>query len=348
MLAGAILLVGQSSSEPHWPGDLCARPTELGVLGANPIVCLEVLGQSVLDRLVQRLLQDGIQLITVVMRSSFSDLVHIPSIARVRINPIPSPIDLWSAAECVVREYVDHGVELVLLTGLGAYTDLDCADLIRFHREKQQGLTTVTKDGDSLDSWLISAHEARKTQRMGLRGLVDQEDLAGRTPYALPGYVRRLNDASDLRALVTDGFLSLSPLRPKGREVKPGVWFGDAVRVHSRARIVAPAYLGCETMLRADTLVTRFSTVERGCDIRENTVIEDTSVLPNTRVGKGLNVAHTVVDGNKLFPLRQPIVVEIHDSRFLGRTLPLEAANSAGRGADSPSLAQRLLATAWY
>jgi hypothetical protein len=348
MLAGAILLVGQSSSEPHWPGDLCARPTELGMLGANPIVCLEVLGQSILDRVLQRLLQDGIQLITVVMRTNCSHLVRTPSTARVRINAVSSPIDLWSTAECVVREYVDHGVELVLLTQLGAYTDLDCADLIRFHREKQQGLTPVAKDGGLLNSWLISAHEAREAQRMGLRGLVDQESLAGRTPYSLPGYVRRLNDASDLRALVMDGFLSLSPLVPKGREVKPGIWFGDAVRVHPRARIVAPAYLGREAVLRADTLVTRFSAVERSCDIRENTVIEDTSVLPNTRVGKGLNVAHAVVDENKLFPLRQPIVVEIHDSRLLGRTLPLEAANSGGRGADSSSLAQRLLATAWY
>jgi hypothetical protein len=64
-------------------------------------------------------------------------------------------------------------------------------------------------------------------------------------------------------------------------------------------------------------------------------------------VGKGLNVAHAVVDGNKLLPLRHHVVVEIQDDKLLGRTLPIESSQPASGGSSGTSLAERLLATAW-
>ncbi len=347
MPAGAILVVGQYSRDAHWASNPWGRANEPGMLGGNPIACLELLGQSVLERVVQRLQHDGVKPVTIVVRDEFSHLVRTPATLRASIQSVPSKVDLWSAAECILRQYIQHGVELILLTRLGAYMELDLGHLIRFHRATGQGVTALTTENGPLDSWVIDAAEARKMPRLGLPLLVQREIPAGATPYPVQGYVCRLEEAVDLRRLVVDAFLSRCAIRPQGREVRPGVWFDDGAQVHRRARIVAPAYVGRGAKLRADTLVTRFSALERGCDVQAGTVIEDASVLANTYVGKGLNVAHAIVDGTRLLPLRHRLVVEIQDSKLLGRTTSPESTRSVAGGASSTSLAERLLATAW-
>jgi NDP-sugar pyrophosphorylase family protein len=347
MLAGAILVIERSSPEHNAPRDSRGQMTEPGILGGNPIACVELLGQSVLDHVVQKLRHDGVKLITVVIKDEFSHLARMSATPVTTINTVALQTDLWSAAECVLREYVQHGVELVLLTRIGAYAELDLADLIRFHRDTKQGITALTKHREAMDSWIIEAGEVRNMRRLGLPQLLNREDLGSATPYALPGYVCRLDEPSDLRQLVIDAFLSRCSIHPRGRELKPGVWVDDGAQVHRRARVVAPAYLGSGAKLRADTLVTHFSTLERDCDVHDGTVIEDSSILANTCVGKGLNVAHAVVDGNKVFPLRQPIVVEVQDSKLLGRTASTEVPRPVAGGVGGASLAERLLATAW-
>jgi NDP-sugar pyrophosphorylase family protein len=191
MLAGAILVVGQGPQR-HWAGVSWEYPTEPGVLGENPIVCLELLGQSVLDRTIQKLLRDGVKLVTVVIREEFSHLARTSEIQGARIHSVPPEIDLWSAAECTLREYVDEGLDLVLLTRLNAYAELDLGDLVRFHRATKQGVTAVTKDSEPLDSWVIEADEVREMRRIGLPVLVNREGLSGATSYSVPGYVSRL------------------------------------------------------------------------------------------------------------------------------------------------------------
>src|SRR5262249_49917645 len=166
------------------------------------------------------------------------------------------------------------------------------------------------------------------------------------TPYPVEGYVCGLNETSDLRQLVMDAFLSRCSVRPRGREVRPGVWLDEGTQVHRRAQITGPAYVGRGAMLRANTQLSDFSTLERGCIVDEGTVIEASTVLMNTFVGRGLNVFQSIVDGNHLHPLRQNVVVEIRDQRLLGRTVPSEPVRVASGGAGA-SLAERLLATAW-
>jgi NDP-sugar pyrophosphorylase family protein len=347
MSVGAILVIGQSSGERHWARNSWGHLSEPGMLGGSPIACLELLGQSVLDCVVEKLQRDGVKLVTVVVREESSHLVRTSAMSRARISLVPQSIDLWSAAECVLREYVKHGTQSVLMSTVGAYAELDFAQLIRFHRETKQGLTSVADGSGHLGFWVVDARRVVATRAMGVSGLMDfgaDDEVAS---YPFRGYVNPLKNAGDLRRLVVDAFLSRCAIRPRGREVRPGIWFDDGARAHRSARIVAPAYLGCGTRLRADTLVTHSSALERGCDIHDGTVIEDASVLANTYVGKGLNVAHSVVDGNRLFPLRNHVAVEIQDGKLLRRTVPIEPPVSVAGSATSTSLAERLLATAW-
>jgi NDP-sugar pyrophosphorylase family protein len=139
--------------------------------------------------------------------------------------------------------------------------------------------------------------------------------------YLTSGYVNRLNDARDLRRLAVDAFLGRCAIRPRGREIKPGVWIDDGARVHRSARIVAPAYIGRGTRVRASALITRCSNVERRCLVDYGTAIEDSSMLPYTYVGRGLDLAHSVCDGSRLVNLARNVAVTVEDAKIIGRTV---------------------------
>jgi hypothetical protein len=347
MLVGAILVIGQPSSGSHWAHDSCGSLAAPGMLGRTPIACLELLGRSVLDRVVQKLQHDGVELITVVARDEFSHLARTSATSRTKIRSIAPSVDLWSAAECTSREYVEQGVEIVLLSSVRAYAELDFPDLIRFHREMKQGLTSVTDQGGPVDFRVVDARRVAATRAVGLSGLTDHGTDAEVALYPLQGYFNPLKDAHDIRQLIVDAFLSRCSIRPQGNEITEGIWLDDGARVHRRARIVAPAYIGSSARLRAGTLVARFSALEQGCDIHEGTVIENSSILAHTSVGKGLNVTDSVADGNRLFLLRSHMAVEIRDNKLLHRTLPDKTLGSVAGGASSSSLAERLLAATW-
>ena len=77
--------------------------------------------------------------------------------------------------------------------------------------------------------------------------------------------------------------------------------------------MVAPAYIGRGTRIAAQCLVTRGSSVESNCQVDYGTVVEDSSILSNSYVGIGLDLSHSVVDGNNLLNLERKIVVDFGD-----------------------------------
>jgi len=91
----------------------------------------------------------------------------------------------------------------------------------------------------------------------------------------------------------------------------------EGAEIHRRARVVAPAYIGGGSKVRADALITRFSNIERDCCIDCGTAVEDSSVLANTSVGIWLDLCHAVVRENMLLNLERDVLIEILDSRVL-------------------------------
>ena len=102
-------------------------------------------------------------------------------------------------------------------------------------------------------------------------------------------------------------------MRPLGHEIKPGIWIDEGAEIDRQARIVAPAYIGRGSKVREDTLITRFSSIEKDCYIDCGTVIEDSSILENTQIGIWLEVRHAVANGNNLLSLEHQVVLEISD-----------------------------------
>ena len=317
-----------------------------GLVGQKLTCLQEIFGQSMLDRTIRGLRQGGVKAITVVApdNSFFAHKNSSDSVTRLKL--VPPQISLWSAAECVLREYVRRGVEHILLSNTAAYAELDLTGIVRFNREKNQPLTSVVDSRGTLGIWYLAAKEIERVKRMGLEALIAGASASNLVPYFLRSYSNRLESAYDMRRLIEDAFLSRCAIRPCGREVKPGVWFDDGARIHRRARVVAPVYLGRGTTIGSDTLIAEFSNIERDCEVNNAAIIKAASILPETYIGRGLRVTSAVVDGNKYLHLGSNTVTQIGDPRIVRRRVPVGPNHSLESRSRENSLAQRLLATA--
>jgi hypothetical protein len=278
----------------------------------SPIAFLEVLGKSVLDRTMERLRQSGVEQLSVISEDRARGGIHSsPHFAT-------STGGFWPAWDCVVSQYLNEGIEALLLMRLGSYVELDLPDLLRLHRETSSPLTQVCTPRTALDVVLVDAAQLRNgagSYRSRLSALIAQ-----RQRYNFGGYTNLLTDPGDFRRLVQDAFLGRCAIRPAGREVQPGIWLGENAEVDASARIVGPAYIGAQSRVRASCTISGASTVEQLCEVDCGTTIDDSCVFPGTYLGMGLSVSHALVRESKLFHLHRHVELEISDPRLIGTT----------------------------
>jgi hypothetical protein len=82
--------------------------------------------------------------------------------------------------------------------------------------------------------------------------------------------------------------------------------------------LLAPAFIGRRAKVRASAVITRCSTVEHHSEVDFGTVLENSSVLPYTYVGAGLDANHAVLGRKRLAHLRRSVEIEISDPKLLG------------------------------
>ncbi len=309
MNLGAILVIGSNSAAGEEISDTHEWQE---FLGANPIASIEVLGQSILQRAIKRLQSEGVTEITVVSARRVASLLD----RQPGRGIVYGLGDVWSTAQPRLGEYFETGCEAILLMRLGAYVEFELTHLMQFHRDKGQTITPVCDGDGPLDYWLLDASLHRQTNFID-PVVARISAAADVTPYRTSEYVNRLANAHDLRQLVVDSFLGHCQIRPNGVQKKPGVWVDQGAQVHRRARLVAPAYIGRNVKVQSDALITRCSSLERGCEVGYGTVVEDASILAGTYVGAGLDVTHAVVSGSTLVNLRHDVALQVNDPQLL-------------------------------
>jgi carbonic anhydrase/acetyltransferase-like protein (isoleucine patch superfamily) len=283
------------------------------------ITCADILGQSVLDRTVARLRHAGVRTISVI---GGRNLASLPSNRDVEIIEAGNSFARWPAAQRKMREQGVQGIETVLMIGLGAYMELDVAKAVKFHRAKGTPLTQLEDIQGPLDFWVVDS-KWFNTAANGCTLPFRYGEFPGLPiPCRMTGYVNRLAEARDLRRLVLDAFLSRCELKPRGREVRPGIWADEGACVHKLTRLVAPIYLGRSTKVGPSAVITRFSNLERHCQVGAGTVVDSTSVLPHTVLGKGLDISHAVVDGNKFLDVNRNVALQIDDPKLIRDSAP--------------------------
>ena len=337
----AIVMVGDASQEPV----AGSRPE---TIGGVPIAYLDVLGMSVLRRVLARLRRCGVTGTTLITDASPDAEPFlkraIAGIALSRVNAAGE--QLWQAAENTFLNYAESGAELVITLRIGPYMDVDYEELIQHHLDHRCAVTmAVDSSGASLDLFVLSAC-SRKDAITLFRSHLKQLRRECQ-PFPVTSYINRLRTAADLRCLAMDGLLRKNSVLPVGKEIKPGIWVGEHAHIHRRARLVAPAYVGGHAKIRAAALITRGAVVESRAEVDCGTVVENSTVLAFTYVGAGLDVMHSVVGLRHLSHLLRNVEVEISDGKLVGisalRAVSRIAGSTAGFFALLPKRIHRRL-----
>ena len=317
MPVSAILVINDGTSTIGTPGDLAhgERPES----SRDSITCCDILGQSVLERMVSRLRNAGIQTISVIGGPTVGSL---PKTRGIEVIVTRNSFGRWPAAQQTMREQSAQGIKTVLMIGLGAYIEMNVEQALKLHRAQGAPLSQLQDNQGPLDFWIVNSRWF-STAAAGCTLPFRYGEFPGLpVPCPMNGYVNRLTEARDLRRLVADAFLSRCEIRPPGREVRPGIWVDDRARVHSTARLVAPVYLGRSAKIGPSAVITRFSNLERHCQIGAGTVVDEATVLSYTEVGSGLDVSHAVVDGSNFVDLDRNIALQIDDRNLIRDTTP--------------------------
>jgi hypothetical protein len=315
---GAIVVVG-AEVESIFPAGPAApagphavtEPVRL----SDPLACVEILGRSAADRMIERFVQAEAELVSVIVQEGWHRGPVFSGASKNLEYQVVS--DVGTAVVRTLRDHAQRGIEHSFLLSGCVYAETDVLDLFYFHREGKRAATRARNRQGSLNLWVV---DCEKAQDSGLPGLLARADESG-TSYFIREYVNCLNQPADLRRWAADALQGRCSTIPSGRKVKPGIWIADGAEVHRRARIVAPAYIGRGTRLHEDTLITRGSNLEECCYIDYGTVIEESSILKNTHVGIWLDVCNSIADGNKLVSLKRDTVLEIADPSVLRSTV---------------------------
>jgi hypothetical protein len=276
---------------------------------ATPLAMVEVLGRSVMARLADELGRAGIEEI-----SMFGNGLAGRTFDSSREA---SAQEAWSHANQQWITALQSGAEAILVMRLGAYVEVDFKDALIFHVEHGHAITRAFDRDEPLDLWIIDP--TRISEESDLLTALNDADSAH---YLVRGYINRLEHPCDLRRLVVDSLTARCSLRPRGEEVRPGVWLDNGAQVHRDARVVAPAFIGRGAVIGEQCLITRCSSIESDCQIDYGTVVEDSSILSNSYVGIGLDLSHSIVHGNYLLNLERGVALEIADPCVIRQNRP--------------------------
>lgn len=303
MELGTIIITSNTPAKSTGQSPRTASGRSTAPYSNCPVAYWDVLGQSILQRTVARLRRSGVRLVTVVQKENN--------------NSTDSQSEGWERA---FFEYVRTGVERVMLISLGAYSEFEVEEVVRFHGENQCPVTNVADEDGPLGITLIESKRVDHNFAQ-FRSRLSAFASCSST-FEFSGYVNRLSAASDYRQLVQHGLIGIAGARPIGREVKPGVWVGEGARISPSARILGPSYIGAHTKIRAGALIAGNTAIEQHCDVDCGTVVENSSILPRTYLGPGLHVTQSVVNGSRLIHLGRNLDVELGATGLIGRTGP--------------------------
>jgi len=300
---GTIIITG--NNQPRNSGPISrsngTRNSSTASTSNYPIAFWDLLGHSVLQRTIERLRRFGVQLISV-----FNNQESVATISHG---------EPWEKA---VLDHARNGVQRILLITLGAFTEFDLDDLMRFHMENKCRVTNVSDGQEPLGITLMESKYVANPStplRNRLTALVSCS-----CNYEYSGFANRLASPADYRQLVQDALAGRCEIAPIGKEIQPGIWIGNCARIPRSVRVLGPCYVGAHTRIRPGALICPGTALERQCEIDCGTIVENSTILPSTYLGPGLHVSNCLISGSRLIHLNRNLDVELGDTGLLGWT----------------------------
>ncbi|HUS19741.1 MAG TPA: hypothetical protein VMZ25_08830 [Terriglobales bacterium] len=286
--------------------------------GPMALAQVDILGASTLKRTVESLGAAGITQVAVVSAETPGETYLTPA----KIQFVKSSAEqLWRDARSAFASLTVVRPEAVLLIKLNCYAEMDWKAFLAKHRAGKHPVTRAWASGvHALDMYLVDPRAEKEVEFLLHNQLRHPRLIATRYQVSGEEYVHPLLHAADLREIAVDGLNLECQMRPAGREVKPGVWLADGSRIDEGVRLVAPLFVGKRARVRTGAVITRGSSIEHHSLVDCGTVVENTSILPFSAVGAGLDFTHAVVGNRQVVDLKRNVAVEIHDSTLLAET----------------------------
>ena len=95
------------------------------------------------------------------------------------------------------------------------------------------------------------------------------------------------------------------------REVVPGGWVSEHVRLHPRAKLNPPFWIGANSEIGPDSRIGPNAVIGVGCILAGSLEVEEAVVMPGTYLGNNTRVCQAVVQGGILIDLRRACRVDI-------------------------------------
>lgn len=101
------------------------------------------------------------------------------------------------------------------------------------------------------------------------------------------------------------------------KEIKPGVWVSPRARVSTGAELRAPCWIGPHTVVAADTVIGPMAVLEDRVMVEPGVEIANSSVAPETFVGRLTELKNSIADGSILINWRSASCACVPDSFLL-------------------------------
>jgi carbonic anhydrase/acetyltransferase-like protein (isoleucine patch superfamily) len=210
--------------------------------------------------------------------------------------------------------------DAVLLLRVGPYAEVDFSQLLNLHFSRRNCATSITNQfRQPLDVVALDAARAEEAAVVIRRRM--QWNWRPSETLVSYGYFNPLRNGRDFRNLAEDVLMRRCALIPRAREVSPGVWSGQNVRLHASVKVEAPVFIGDRARLREDVVLRGCACVEARSEIDKGTLIEGSSVLPNTYIGKQLRLTQSVAGFSQIAQVDRNLSVHVVDER-LTKTIP--------------------------
>lgn len=212
-----------------------------------------------------------------------------------------------------VKKIIDNLNDTFLVISGDALTDINLETAVKFHKEKKAKATIVlTKVSNPLDYGVVIADQNGAVKRFLEKPgwgevfsdtvntgiyvlepeifnlfeagkefdfskdlfpmLLDKGELIG--GYVADGYWSDIGNLEQYRQAHYDVLTGKVKVSIPGREVRPGVWLGEAVEIDPKARIEGPVLLGDYCRVKAGAQVENFTVVGNYGIINEGTSIK--------------------------------------------------------------------------
>lgn len=106
-----------------------------------------------------------------------------------------------------------------------------------------------------------------------------------------------------------------------GREQTSGVWLARGARVHPRATLQSPCYIGEGTRIEANSTIGPHAVIGSHCFVAKGTTVNRSVISDSAYLGPELDFVDSVVQGNTVFNVRLNCSIEIEEKHIVSEMM---------------------------